>query len=216
MQNFKQSSPVLLNLINKADVIFVSQKCPGSECTFASYGKAAHFFKLLFNCVSYYSSQMLFPCCDVMLSKSRDSLVKFNLVVMCALKTKSMATLVITATHFKCNPSLTLKGESLFSSFFSWNFGLWLLFQKVWAAKFEGWEQNKRSRFKSCLMNNLLPVFLFFYQNSLQESESNLKFESSFLPVDFRVWHLQKDKTLWFEQEQSFSAFSNVSFLTLE
>lgn len=121
MQNFKQSSPVLLNLINKADVIFVSQKCPGSECTFASYGKAAHFFKLLFNCVSYYSSQMLFPCCDVMLSKSRDSLVKFNLVVMCALKTKSMATLVITATHFKCNPSLTLKGESLFSSFFSWN-----------------------------------------------------------------------------------------------
>lgn len=215
MQNFKQSSPVLLNLINKADVIFVSQKCPGSECTFASYGKAAHFFKLLFNCVSYYSSQMLFPCCDVMLSKSRDSLVKFNLVVMCALKTKSMATLVITATHFKCNPSLTLKGESLFSSFFSWNFGLWLLFQKVWAAKFEGWEQNKRSRFKSCLMNNLLPVF-FFYQNSLQESESNLKFESSFLSVDFSVWHLQKDKTLWFEQEQSFSAFSNVSFLTLE
>lgn len=64
-------------------------------------------------------------------------------------------------------------------------------------------------------MNNLLPVF-FFYQNSLQESESNLKFESSFLSVDFSVWHLQKDKTLWFEQEQSFSAFSNVSFLTLE
>lgn len=183
--SFKHNSPILLNLINKADVIFVSQKYPGNACTFASYGKAVHFFKLLFNCVSYYSSQMLFSCCDVMPSKSGDSLVKFNLVVMCALKIKSMATLVITATHFKCNPSLALKGKSFFSSFFTWNFGLWLLFQTLWAAKFEGWDKKREA--------GLSPVswIIFFqyfsYQNSLQESDSNLKFESSFLPIDFSV-----------------------------
>lgn len=62
---------------------------------------------------------MLFPCCDVMHSKSGASLVKFNLVVTCALKIKSMATMDITATHFKYNPSLILKGELLFTPTFS-------------------------------------------------------------------------------------------------
>lgn len=78
---------------------------------FAGYGKAVHFSKLPFYCVSYYSLQMLLPCCDVMHRKSGDSLVKFNSVIMYALKIKSMATMDITNAHFKYKPSLTLKGE---------------------------------------------------------------------------------------------------------
>lgn len=111
MQNFKQNLSILLNLINRAELTFVSREYPGTMCTFSSYGEAVHFSKLLFYCVSYYSSQMLFPCCDVMHSKSGDSLVKFNLVVMYALKIKSMATMDITAAHFKYKPSITLRGE---------------------------------------------------------------------------------------------------------
>lgn len=95
----------------------ISQEYPGTECAFGSYSEAVHFFKLFF--FFYYgfydSSQMLFPCCDVMHSKSGDSLVKFNLVVTCALKIKSMATMDITAAHFKYNPSLILEGELLFN-----------------------------------------------------------------------------------------------------
>lgn len=100
MQYFKQNFSVSLNLINQTDPTFVSWKYPETMCVFASYGKAVHFSKLLFYWVSYYSSQM-FPLCDVMYSKSGDSPVKFNFIVMYALKTKSMAVMAITAAHFK-------------------------------------------------------------------------------------------------------------------
>lgn len=91
---------MLLNLINQTDLTFVSWKYLETMCVFASYGKAMHFSKLLFYFVSYYSSQM-FPHCDVMYSKSGDSPVKFNFVVMYALKIKSMAVMAIIAALFK-------------------------------------------------------------------------------------------------------------------
>lgn len=54
-----------------------------------------------------------------MRSKPGDSIVKVNLVVIYALKIKSMATMDITAAHFKDKPSLTLKELMLFPNFFS-------------------------------------------------------------------------------------------------
>ena len=122
MQNFKQNLSILLNLINQTDLTFFGQEYPGTVCAFASYGKAVHFSKLLFYCVSCYSSQMLFPCCDVMHSKSGDSLVKFNFVVMYALKIKSMAMVDVAAAHFnyktKFNTERRIK-HFFFPNFFS-------------------------------------------------------------------------------------------------
>lgn len=100
MQYFKQNFSISVNLIHQTGLTFVSWKYPETMCVFASSGKAVHFSKLLFYCVSYYSSQM-FLCCDVMYGKSGDSPVKFNFIVMYALKTKSMAVMAITAAHFK-------------------------------------------------------------------------------------------------------------------
>jgi len=119
IQNFKQISSISLNLIHQTELAFVSQEHRGTVGTFASYAKAVRFSMLLFS-VSYYSSQMLFARCGVTHSKSGDSLVKFNLVVMYALKIKSMVTMDITAAHFKYKPSLTLKQElNIFPSTFS-------------------------------------------------------------------------------------------------
>lgn len=114
--------------------------------TFASYGKAVHFSKLLFYCVSYYSSQMLFPCCDVMHSKSGSSLVKFNFVVMYALKIKSMATMDITAAQ--------LNTQRRIKTFFSQLFHLkrWsLLLYYFKHSELLKWKKKEAS-LESCLM----------------------------------------------------------------